>query len=111
MYVLVTDQLLFLQVQPEISFLPVFSSMKRLIRYSIGSVALGSLIVSFIESIRFLLEALRRKLKVANSAPESWVGRMVYNSSQGCLRCISWIIKSVNRNAYILVSNKCCNPI
>ncbi|KAK4714754.1 hypothetical protein R3W88_020661 [Solanum pinnatisectum] len=89
---------------PEISFLPVLSSMKRLLRYSIGSVALGSLIVSFIESIRFILEALRRKLKVTNSAPESWFGRMVYNSSQCLLRCVGWTIKSVNRNAYILIA-------
>ncbi|KAJ8567866.1 hypothetical protein K7X08_020588 [Anisodus acutangulus] len=89
---------------PEISLLPVVSSMKRLARYSIGSAALGSLIVSFIESIRFILEALRRKLKGANSAPESWFGRMVYNTSQCCVRCIGWTIKSVNHNAYILIA-------
>lgn len=88
----------------EIPFLPVFASMKRLIRYSLGSVALGSLIVSFVESIRFILEALRRKLKAANSMPESWVGRIFFHSSQFCLRCIGWTIKSVNHNAYIMIA-------
>lgn len=88
----------------EILFLPVFASMKRLIRYSLGSVALGSLIVSFVESIRFILEALRRKLKVANNMPESWFGRVIFQSSQFCLRCIGWTIKSVNHNAYIMIA-------
>ncbi|KAK2992977.1 hypothetical protein RJ640_004489 [Escallonia rubra] len=89
---------------PEIPFLPVFSSMKRLMRYSIGSVALGSLIVSFVESIRFILEAARRRLKVSNSIPDSWFGRVAFHSSRCCLRCTEWTIKSVNRNAYILIA-------
>ncbi|KAL6570605.1 Choline transporter protein 1 [Orobanche gracilis] len=92
------------ETSPDISFLPVFSSMKRLVRYSLGSIALGSLIVSFIESIRFILEALRRKLKLVNSMSESWFGKASYQTSQGCLRCIGWIIKSVNRNAYIMIA-------
>ncbi|THG20382.1 hypothetical protein TEA_013224 [Camellia sinensis var. sinensis] len=89
---------------PEIPFLPVFSSMKRLMRYSLGSVALGSLIVSFVESIRFILEAIRRKLKVSSTIPDSWIGRVTFRSSQFCRRCIEWTIKSVNRNAYIMIA-------
>lgn len=92
------------EASQEIPFLPVFGSMKRLIRYSLGSVAIGSLIVSFVESIRFMLEALRRKLKVSNSMPESQFGRAIHHTRQFCLRCISWIIKSVNRNAYIMIA-------
>lgn len=92
-------------MQPEIPFLPVFSSMKRLARYNLGSMALGSLTVSFMESIRFILESIRRKLKVASTAPDSRIGRAVHNTSRFCLRCIEWIIKSVNRNAYIMVND------
>lgn len=62
-------------MQPEIPFLPVVSSMKRLMRYSLGSVAIGCLLVSFVESIRFILESIRRKLKVANVVPDSHIGR------------------------------------
>ncbi|KAG9154899.1 hypothetical protein Leryth_015524 [Lithospermum erythrorhizon] len=87
-----------------VPFLPVFSSMKRLTRYNLGSVALGSLIVSFVESIRFMLEALRRKLKVANAMPDSWIGKATFHSSQCCLRCIGWAVKSVNRNGYIMIA-------
>lgn len=94
---------LLLPMQPEIPFLPVFSSMNRLMRYSLGSVALGSLIVSFVESIRFMLESIRRKMKVANTTPDSCIGKVASRSSRCCLGCIEWTIKSVNRNAYILV--------
>ncbi|BBH01803.1 Plasma-membrane choline transporter family protein [Prunus dulcis] len=89
---------------PEIPFLPVFSSMKRLVRYNLGSVALGSLIVSFVESIRFMLESIRRRLKVAGTTPGNWFGKAVYHTSRFSLRCIEWTIKSANRNAYIMIA-------
>ncbi|KAG5119481.1 hypothetical protein JHK82_033901 [Glycine max] len=92
------------ETSPEIPFLSVFSSMKRLMRYSLGSVALGSLIVSFVESIRFLLEVIRHKLKVSSHRHDSCLGKAAYQSSQCFLRCIEWTIKSVNRNAYILIA-------
>ncbi|GLU23374.1 hypothetical protein SLE2022_393900 [Rubroshorea leprosula] len=92
------------EISPEIPFLSVFSSMKRLIRYSLGSVALGSLIVSFVESIRFILESIRRKLKVADTTARRGFRKMAFHTSQGCLRCVEWTIKSVNRNAYIMIA-------
>ncbi|MBA0591235.1 hypothetical protein Gorai_019916, partial [Gossypium raimondii] len=91
------------ETSPEIPFLPVFASMKRLIRYNLGSVALGSLVVSLVESIRFILESIRRKLKVAGVTSDGWFGKIGNHTSQGCLRCVEWTIKSVNRNAYIMV--------
>ncbi|XP_061341173.1 choline transporter protein 1-like [Gastrolobium bilobum] len=92
------------EASPEIPFVSVVSSMKRLMRYSLGSVALGSLTVSFVESIHFLLESVRRKLKVSSHMPDSWIGNAAYQSSQCFLRCIEWTIKSVNRNAYIMIA-------
>ncbi|GMH05650.1 hypothetical protein Nepgr_007490 [Nepenthes gracilis] len=92
------------ETSPEIPFLPVFASMKRLVRYSLGSIALGSLVLSFVESIRFILESIRRKLKVSYTVPDGWVGKAAYHSSQFSLKCIEWTIKSVNRNAYIMIA-------
>ncbi|XP_021667165.2 choline transporter protein 1 isoform X3 [Hevea brasiliensis] len=90
--------------KPEITFLPVFSSMRRLMRYSLGSVALGSLTVSFVESVRFMLESIRRKLKVTGTTPDGCIGKIAHHTSQFCLRCVEWTIKSVNRNAYIMIA-------
>ncbi|XP_058750620.1 choline transporter protein 1-like [Vicia villosa] len=92
------------EASPDIPFISVFSSMKRLTRYSLGSLALGSLTVSFVESIRFLLESIRRKLKVSSHVPDNWFGKAAYQSSQFFLMCIEWTIKSFNRNAYIMIA-------
>ncbi|EPS61834.1 hypothetical protein M569_12959 [Genlisea aurea] len=89
---------------PEVPFLPVFASMRRLARYSLGSMAVGSLAVSFVESIRFMLEALRRRLKSVDSMPGTCLGEATYNTSQCVLRCIGFIVKSVNRNGYIMIA-------
>lgn len=88
----------------EIPFLPVFASMKRLMRYSLGSVALGSLLVFFVESTRFILESLRRRLKYADTTSSNRLGKVTSATSQGCLTCIDWTIRSVNRNAYIMIA-------
>lgn len=88
----------------EILFLPVFSSAKRLLRYSLGSVALGSLIVPFTESIRVVLKSIHRKLKFSDARPENRFGQVAYSSSQCALTCIEWTIRSVNRNAYIMIA-------
>ncbi|XP_057513690.1 choline transporter protein 1-like isoform X1 [Actinidia eriantha] len=88
----------------DIPFLPVFSSMKRLMRYSLGSVAIGSLIVSLIESSQCVLKSIRRKLKMSSSRSENWFGNAASISSQCSLSCIEWTIKSVNRNAYIMIA-------
>jgi choline transporter-like protein 2/4/5 len=92
------------ETAPEIPFLPVFASMKRLTRYSLGSVAVGSLIVSFVESIRFLLESTRRKLKESHNVPDNWFARMIFYSSQYFRKGIEFTVKSVNRNAYIMIA-------
>lgn len=92
------------ETSPDIPFLSVFASMKRLLRYNLGSVAVGSLVLSFVESIRFILESIRRKLKVSYTSPENWFGKMVHHSSKFCLKCVEWTIKSVNRNAYIMIA-------
>ncbi|KAH9622105.1 hypothetical protein KSS87_022883 [Heliosperma pusillum] len=89
---------------PDIPFLPVFGSMKRLLRYNIGSVAIGSLLLSFVESIRFILESIRRKLKVSYITPDNWFRKIVYHSSNFCLKSVEWTLKSVNRNAYIMIA-------
>jgi solute carrier family 44 (choline transporter-like protein), member 2/4/5 len=99
-------------MQHDIPFVTVISSLKRLLRYSLGSVALGSLVVSVVEWVRFILECLRRKLKLVDSAHESCFGKMTSSSSQCCLGCIDWTLKSVNRNAYIMVySCQCFHPV
>lgn len=92
-------------LQQGVLFLPVFSSMKRLLRYNFGSVAIGSLIVSIIGSTQPILKSLRQRLKVADVRPENWFGKVAYYTAQYTLASIGWTIRHVNRNAYILVNS------
>ncbi|XP_047080663.1 choline transporter protein 1-like [Lolium rigidum] len=91
-------------MQHDITFHTVVSSLKRLLRYSLGSVALGSLIVSTVEWVQSILKSLRRRLKTVDSAGGSSFQKTVSSSSNCCLGCIDWTIKSVNRNAYIVIA-------
>ncbi|XAR66453.1 hypothetical protein NMG60_11012703 [Bertholletia excelsa] len=96
------------RVEPlqEIPLLLVFSSMKRLMRYNLGSLAIGSLIVSLVELSQYILKPIRRKLKVISARPQNRFGKVAAFSSQCSLTCIEWMIKSVNRNAYIMIAIK-----
>ncbi|KAL8228688.1 hypothetical protein R6Q57_013588 [Mikania cordata] len=93
-----------LETYQEISFLPILSSVKRLVRYNIGSVAIGSLIVSFVESSSRILKPLRKKLMVVDIKTHNRVGKFLSVSSHYALTSIEWIIKSINHNAYIMIA-------
>ncbi|KAF7012395.1 hypothetical protein CFC21_026591 [Triticum aestivum] len=92
------------EISHDIPFFSVVSSLKRLMRYNLGSAAIGSLVVSAVEWVRFILECLRRKLKLVGSAGESCFGKVSSSSSQCCRGCIDWTLMSVNRNAYIMIA-------
>jgi choline transporter-like protein 2/4/5 len=87
----------------ELGWAPVLSSAKRVVRYSLGSMALGSLLVAIIEMIRFILEFIRKRLKLLESAPGGCCLSILFCCAQCCLGCIEWTIKFINRNAYIVV--------
>lgn len=78
-------------------------------RYNLGSVALGSLIVSFIGSIQSILKSIRQRLKEADVRPENWFGKVAYYTCQYVLTSVGWTIRHVNRNAYIMVNSSFCN--
>ncbi|XP_057812896.2 choline transporter protein 1 [Cryptomeria japonica] len=89
---------------PEMLLLPLISSVNRLLRYNLGSVALGSLVVAPIESIRYILECVRRRLKLVEAGSEGFITKTVWCCRQCCLGCIERTIKFVNRNAYIMIA-------
>ncbi|PIA27012.1 hypothetical protein AQUCO_08400049v1 [Aquilegia coerulea] len=92
------------ETSKEITFLPVMSSMNQLMRYNLGSVALGSVIVPFAKFLRSPFESIRRRLKGANITTETKIAKLASGSSRCCLGCIGWIMKSANRNAYIMIA-------
>ena len=83
---------------------PVFSAAKQVSRYNLGSISLGSLVVPPIETLNFILENLRSKLKSAEmTMPNGTVVSSHGRAGTCCLSCLDWTLTYINRNAYIVV--------
>lgn len=87
---------------------PICRAMKNAM-LTLGSVALGSLIVAIIQFVRIILEFIDRKSKTLQG--ENAAARYLMS----CLKCCTWymekIMKFINRNAYIIVAIKGASPL
>ncbi|XP_028259260.1 choline transporter-like protein 5-B [Parambassis ranga] len=79
---------------------PLYSSFSRAIRYHTGSLAFGSLILSVVQMIRFVLVYLDHKLKGSQNA----CARFILCCLKCCFWCLEHFIKFLNRNAYIMIA-------
>lgn len=79
---------------------PVTTSLSRTVRYHLGTIAFGSLIITIIRMIRMLLDSLQDSLKKSNNVAAKIL--------VACLECVfAWLeslMKFINRNAYILTA-------
>lgn len=80
---------------------PVIRALNRAIRYNLGSIAFGSLIIAIVKIIRVILEYIDNKLgKSQNMAVKYFLM---------CLKCCFWCLevffKFLTKNAYIMVRN------
>lgn len=85
----------------DIPSLPVFKSLKQSLRYHLGSLAFGSLIIAIIQIIRIILEYVEKKLKgKANNKVVKYIIK--------CLKCVFWflekVMKIINKNAFIMIA-------
>lgn len=78
---------------------PILYSTYNLIRYHIGSVALGSFLISLVQFIRFILCIVQTYLKKTNGK----FGQCLMKCCQCCLYVFEKILKYITRNAYIEV--------
>lgn len=80
---------------------PVFSSFWRAIRYHLGSLAFGSLILAVIQTIRAVLTYLQTQLR---GAKENRVAKFLLMCLNCCCGCLEILIRFLNRNAYIEIA-------
>ncbi|XP_071948310.1 choline transporter-like protein 2 isoform X2 [Antedon mediterranea] len=80
--------------------LAVTASFWRAIRYHLGSIAFGSLIIAIIKMIRVFLEYLERKLK----GQENDVVKYLIKCLKCCFWCLEKFMKFLNKNAYIMIA-------
>ena len=78
--------------------LPVLSSAGRAVRYHLGTVAFGSLIIAIIRMARATLEYIQRQTKGVDNP----VARGVIRCCKCCLWCFEKFMRFINRNAYIV---------
>ena len=81
---------------------PLLSSLYRTIRYHLGTLAFGSLILTFVRMIRVLIEYVEDKLK--QYSQDNTVVKAVLCLCKCCFYCLENFLKFLNRNAYIMTA-------
>uniref|UniRef100_A0A8C5WYK7 Choline transporter-like protein n=1 Tax=Laticauda laticaudata TaxID=8630 RepID=A0A8C5WYK7_LATLA len=76
------------------------SSFLRTLRFHMGSLAFGSLILTIVQLIRMVLEYLDHKLKDS----ENPVAKFFLCCLKCCFWCLEKFLKFLNRNAYIMIA-------
>ena len=71
------------------------------VRYHLGTLMIGSLIVAIIQLIRFILSRLEDRMrKISDNATI----KCILSCIQCCLACFERLIKFINKNAYIMTA-------
>lgn len=76
-----------------VGILPVLQSMYRVIRYHLGSVAIGALLVTIVEMIRITLYQLQKNIADSKVPYLKYLVACV----QCCMKCLEMIIRWINR--------------
>ncbi|XP_046561231.1 choline transporter-like protein 2 [Haliotis rubra] len=79
---------------------PLLGAVWRTLRYHLGTLAFGSLIIAIVQMIRVALEYIDHKLK----GTENPVGKFFIKCLKCCFWCLEKFLKLLNKNAYILTA-------
>ncbi|XP_038045562.1 choline transporter-like protein 2 [Patiria miniata] len=85
----------------DIPALPLWGGFYRAIRYHLGSIAFGSLIIAIIKIIRVLLEYAEVQLK---KGKDNKVVSFILKCLKCCFYCLEKFMKFLNKNAYIMIA-------
>ncbi|CAL4166186.1 unnamed protein product, partial [Meganyctiphanes norvegica] len=76
----------------------VTASVGRTLRYHIGTIAFGSLIIAIVRMIRVIFEYIDHKIR---QNTDSWIAKCLSCCCRCCLWCLEKFLKFINRNAYV----------
>uniref|UniRef100_A0A8C7UTJ3 Choline transporter-like protein n=1 Tax=Oncorhynchus mykiss TaxID=8022 RepID=A0A8C7UTJ3_ONCMY len=88
----------------DIPTFPLSQAFIRTIRYHVGSLAFGALILTLIQIIRIILEYLDHKTRGKAGAAQNPCSRFLMCCLKCCFWCLEKFIKFLNRNAYIMIA-------
>jgi hypothetical protein len=83
---------------------PVTHSFYRTMRYHIGTVIFGSLIIAIVQFVRAVLNYVEHKMKEAGE--DSAVVKVVMCVLKCCLYCLEKCLKKLSKTAYIITAMK-----
>jgi len=81
---------------------PLISSFYRTLRYHLGTLAFGSLLIAIIRMIRVMIEYIEEKLKEYHQ--DNPVVKCCLCFCKCCFYCLEKFMKFLNRNAYIMTA-------
>ncbi|ESO06087.1 hypothetical protein HELRODRAFT_93910 [Helobdella robusta] len=84
----------------DLPMFPVTGAFYRSVRYHMGSMAFGSLLIAIVQIIVVILEYLDHKLKGRSHI----VARFVLKCCICCFWCLEKFLKFLNKNAYIMIA-------
>ncbi|XP_056598029.1 choline transporter-like protein 4 isoform X2 [Triplophysa dalaica] len=84
----------------DIPTFPLVQSFMRALRYHVGSLAFGALILTLVQIVRIILEYMDHKLK----STQNPCARFIMCCLKCCFWCLEKFIKFINRNAYIMIA-------
>uniref|UniRef100_A0A8C5A8U2 Choline transporter-like protein 4 n=1 Tax=Gadus morhua TaxID=8049 RepID=A0A8C5A8U2_GADMO len=87
----------------DIPYFPLSSAFIRTLRYHVGSLAFGALILTLVQIVRILLEYIDHKTRCKAPA-QNPCARFLMCCLKCCFWCLEKFIKFLNRNAYIMIA-------
>ena len=88
--------------EQEINF-PIFRSYKMVLRYHLGSLAFGSLILAIVQFIEIVLELVKKQAE-ANGAANNKCFEYAINCLRCCMQCVERLVQFINKTAYIQIA-------
>ncbi|KAG7324666.1 hypothetical protein KOW79_012682 [Hemibagrus wyckioides] len=79
---------------------PLVCSFMRALRYHVGSLAFGALILTLVQIVRIILEYIDHKFREVQNP----CARFLMCCLKCCFWCLEKFIKFLNRNAYIMIA-------
>ncbi|XP_076006074.1 choline transporter-like protein 4 [Genypterus blacodes] len=84
----------------DIPMFPLTAAFIRTLRYHVGSLAFGALILTLVQVVRIILEYIDHKTRSAQNP----CARFLMCCLKCCFWCLEKFIKFINRNAYIMIA-------
>jgi hypothetical protein len=87
-------------VEPDAPSAGFLRSVYIYVRYHMGTVAFGALIIAIVQMCRIVLEAIKRQYGESAGS----IGKFIMRCFSCCLYCLEKCLKYINKNAYIITN-------